>query len=266
MSRTTRNSSRRTESPASIGTRSPTSQCRKVLDRINANFLNAELGEETSPVSAGVCHVLPEPMVAIVTAAAEKLQTALGQTSYADDFASFIPPLRMKAMKTHSDGHPKFQSGANLKKIDELSLEKFLKLMRFGTEAADLSSAQKQILRAFHGKNLTFENYNEIEAVCLRILQITEMYALPKEAQKNVTHHQAVDERTSQEPHIPRRSSTMANDGALKILEGLTEEILMQLCDNKTMFAAWIKESFARAYPRNGSSWKVLTRHKKTKC
>jgi len=105
-------------------------------------------------------------MATATLAAAEKLQIALGQTYYADDFASFVPPiimqqitLDMKAMKKLLKGHPEFKSGSTLKKINELSLEEFLKVMRliFGTEAADLSSAEQQILRAFQGKSLSFE-------------------------------------------------------------------------------------------------------------
>jgi hypothetical protein len=45
-------------------------------------------------------------MASTALAAAEKLQIALGQTSYTDDFASFVPPnivqqivLHMKTMK-----------------------------------------------------------------------------------------------------------------------------------------------------------------------
>jgi hypothetical protein len=94
-------------------------------------------------------------MASATLAAAEKLQIALGQTSYADDFTSLVPPsimqqitLRMKAMKKLLEGHPEFKSGTTMKKINELSLEEFLKLMRliFGYETADLSSAPQQIL------------------------------------------------------------------------------------------------------------------------
>ena len=58
-------------------------------------------------------------------------------------------------MKKLLEGHPEFKSGTTLENINELSLEEFLKLMRLivGTEAADLSSAQQQILRAFQGKS-----------------------------------------------------------------------------------------------------------------
>ena len=98
-------------------------------------------------------------MATATLAAAEKPKTAIRQSSYADDFASFVPPsimqqitLRMKAMKKLLQGHPEFKSGTTMKKINELSLEEFLKLMRliFGTEAA--------ILRAFQGKSLSFEH------------------------------------------------------------------------------------------------------------
>ena len=205
----------RTGSPAS-GTRagrSPSTDRRRTLDRIAANSLNADFDEEeTSPAAAGILHVRPEPMATATLAAAEKLQTAIGQTSYADDFASFVPPsimqqitLSMRAMKTLLEGHPEFKSGNTLKKINELSLEKFLKLMRliFGTEAADLSSVQQQILRVFQSKSLSFENYNQMEAVCLSTLQITETYALPIATQRNIGH-QLVTSGPPRGPYVSR--------------------------------------------------------------
>ena len=103
-------------------------------------------------------------------AAAEKLQTALGQTAYTDEFTSFVPPsinqqviLRMKAMKTSLGGHHQFHSGANLKPIEQLSLDVFLKPMRLiiGTEAADLSSAQQKILRAWQKSTLSQKKHKK---------------------------------------------------------------------------------------------------------
>jgi len=153
--------------------------------------------------------------------------------------------LRMKATKKLLGGHPEFHSGANVKKMEDLILEELLKLMRliFGTEAADLSSAQQQILCAFEGKKLTFENYNEIEAVCLTTLRIPETYAIPKEAQKHIIN-QLVKQMRGEHPesHMYHEEAKaildaiMTNDGALKSLEGSTEDLLMQLCDKKTMF------------------------------
>ena len=99
----------RTGSPSSgsRATWSPSTDRRRNLDRIAANSLNADFDdEETSQASAGILHVRPEPMATATLAAAEKLQTAIGQTSYADEFVGFVPPgimqqitLRMKAMK-----------------------------------------------------------------------------------------------------------------------------------------------------------------------
>jgi hypothetical protein len=257
----------RTASPASgnrVGSSSSTDR-RRIFYRIAANSLNADFDEvETSPASAGILHVRPEPMASATLAAAEKLQTALGQTSYADHFATFVPPsimqeitLRMKAMKRLLEGHSKFKSGTTLKKINKLSLEEFLKLMRliFGTEAADLSSAQRQILRAFQGKNLTFENYSEIKAVCLTTLQITETYALPTATQRNITHQLAKQMRADHpESHMYHDEAKaiidaiMASDTALKSLDAFTEDVLTQLCDNKTMFTAAVERGIFRPH------------------
>jgi len=110
----------RTGSPAN-GTRaarSPSSVLQRDLDRIAVNSINGDFGEETSPSSAGILHVRLATL-----AAAERLQTALGQTSYVNEFASFVSPtimqqmtLRMKAMKKLLEGHPEFKSGATLKR------------------------------------------------------------------------------------------------------------------------------------------------------
>jgi hypothetical protein len=201
-------------------------------------------------------------MATATLAAAEKLQTAIGQTSYADDFASFVPPsimqqitLRVKAMKKLL--HPEYKSVTTQKKINELSLEEFLKLMRliFGSEAADLSLAQQQILRAFQGKNLTFENYTEIEATCLSTLQLTETYALPSSTQKNITH-QLVKQLRDDHPedhmyHDEAKAiidAIMASDTALASLYAFTEDIHTQLCDNKAMFAAAMERGIFRPH------------------
>ena len=158
-------------------------------------------------------------------------------------------------MKKLLGGHPELYSGINLKKVEDLSLEEFLKLMRliFGTEAADLSSAQQHILRAFQCKSLTFENYNQIGAVCLTILQSTETYALPKETQEKCDSptHQAGDGRTPKNHtyHVEAKAildGIMANDLAMKSLEGFTEDLLTQLRDNKTMFALAVKRGLFR--------------------
>jgi hypothetical protein len=60
-------------------------------------------------------------MASATLAAAEKLQIALSQTSYANDFANFVPPsimqqitLRMKAMKKLLERHPEFKSGTSM--------------------------------------------------------------------------------------------------------------------------------------------------------
>ena len=204
----------------------------------------------------------PEPMASATLAAAEKLQTSLGQTSYAGHFVTFVPlgirqqiTLRMKAMKRLLDGHPEFKSGTTLKTITELSLEEFLKLMRliFGTEATDLASAQQQILRAFHGKNLSFENYFQLETACLSTLQTAETYAIPPATQRNIIH-QLVKQMRADHPeghtyHDEAKAiidAVMASDTALKSLDAFTEDILTQLCDNKTMFAAAVERGIFR--------------------
>jgi len=64
----------------------------------------------------------------------------------------------------------------------------------FGTEAADLASAQQQILRAFHGKSLSFENYNNMEAACLSTLQIVETY-IPKRSQLDAPDEELAEKR-----------------------------------------------------------------------
>jgi hypothetical protein len=125
----------------------------------------------------------------------------------------------------------------------------------FGSEAADLSSAQQQILRAFQGKNLTFENYTEIEATSLSTLQITETYALPSAIQKNITH-QLVKQLRADHPeshmyHDEAKAiidAIMASDTALTSFDAFTEDILTQLCDNKTMFAAAMERGIFRPH------------------
>ena len=167
----------------------------------------------------------------------------------------------MKAMKKLFEGHLEFKSGTTLKKINELSLEEFLKLMRliFGYETADLSSARQQILRTFQGKKLSFENYTEIEAVCLTTLQITETYALSNTTQRSITHQLVkqlrVDHPEGHTYHDEAKAivdAIMVSDTALKSLDAFTEISLPNFAITTPCSLQLLKEEFSdQTSPKN---------------
>ena len=84
-------------------------------------------------------------------------------------------------------------------------------------------------------------------------LQITETYAPPDATQRSITH-QLVKQLQADNPkahtyHDEAKAivnAIMASDTALKSLDGFTEDILTQLRDNKTMFAAAVDRGIFR--------------------
>jgi hypothetical protein len=141
-----------------------------------------------------------------------------------------------------------------LKPLDELETRDFVKLMRlcFGSEAADLSGAQQQILKAFLGKPLTYTNYINIEDACLTAAQVSETYALQPTAQRNIVTLAIKQLRSAHPPddhdHDEAKSllDRVVARGNTHTVEEFTDEILSELCENKTAVAAVIERGLSR--------------------
>ena len=110
---------------------------------------------------------------------------------FSDHFASFIPPsimiqivLWMKTTKKLLCEHPKFHSGANLKSIEKFKCRGVpqTNALDFRDWSCTLIFGSAADPPRFQGKNITFEKYIEIEAVCLTILYKRTLY--PKKYKK----------------------------------------------------------------------------------
>jgi hypothetical protein len=192
---------------------------------------------------------------------AAKLQAALEGSSIEEHFTKFVTDgvkkkilKRQKAMRGLLQAHPEFWTANKLKPLDELETRDFVKLMRlcFGSEAADLSGAQQQILKAFLGKPLTYTNYINIEDACLTAAQVSETYALQPTAQRNIVTLAIKQLRSAHPPddldHDEAKSllDRVVARGNVHTIEEFTDEILSELCENKTAVAAVIERGLSR--------------------
>ena len=192
---------------------------------------------------------------------AAKLQSAIEGSSIKEHFTKYITEevqkkilIRQKAMRKLLSEHTEFWTGVSLRPLQAMEIRDFVKLMRicFGNEAADLAGAQSQIVRAFHGKPLTYTNYLELEDACLKAAQVSETYALQPQAQKNIVTLCIKKLRSAHPPSdIHHEESKALLDrvvarGATATIDEFTEEILAELCENKTAVAAVLERGLSR--------------------
>jgi len=217
------------------------------------NSRDEDIDEDSTYYGGALLKTRPDLLTEASERAAEKLQAALEGSSIEEHFTKFIPNdvmrkiiMRQKAMKNLVVKHREFWTGDSLKPLKELSTNEFVKLMRlcFGNETGDLSGAQQQILRALHGKPLTYTNYVELEDACLQIAQISETYALNSQTQRNIVTLAIKQLRSEHPPADTNHEEAKAlldrvvAKGAIYTIDEFTCEVLSELCENKTVVAA----------------------------
>jgi len=89
-----------------------------------------------------------------------------------------------------------------MKKINELSLDEFFRRLIFGTEAADISSAQQLILRVFQGKSLSFETTTKWKPYVCRHCRSRVTDCHPKE--HHSTAGKTVESESPIRSYVPR--------------------------------------------------------------
>ena len=206
---------------------------------------NEDSYEEATYHGGALLKTRPDLLTEALERAAEKLQAALEGNSIEEHFTKFIPNdvtkkiiMRQKAMKNVVVNHREFWTDTNLKPLRELSTHEFVKLMRlcFDNETGDLSGAQQQILRALHGKPLTYTNYVEFEDACLLIAQISETYALNSQTQRNIVTLAIKQLRIEHPPADPNHKEAKAPldrvvaKGVTTTIDDFTCELLSELC------------------------------------
>ena len=214
------------------------------------NSRDEDIDEDSTYYGGALLKTRPDLLTEASERAAEKLQAALEGSSIEEHFTKFIPNdvmrkiiMRQKAMKNLVVKHREFWTGDSLKPLKELSTNEFVKLMRlcFGNETGDLSGAQQQILRALHGKPLTYTNYVELEDACLQIAQISETYALNSQTQRNIVTLAIKQLRSEHPPADTNHEEAKAlldrvvAKGAIYTIDEFTCEVLSELCENKTV-------------------------------